>query len=115
MKSLASKPNAVELDLRPDEIERVRRALKGRLRTAILEAPENGDAGHVAGFLADIRALDAVVGVKPPAPVEPPTDVAPHVQEQRDAAADSARMQKYNRKIALKERGEAAARSERGD
>jgi hypothetical protein len=84
----------VDIEVTADQVENLRRHLKGCLRSAILDANYNMDPGRVSNLMSDLRALRFVNPTKEdarPAPAKPMT-------EQQRAVVDDAAMQGYQAK-----------------
>lgn len=95
----------LRVDRPQSTLDTARRRLMNRVCSLLDEAGQTGEVGMLADVVADLRALDEMVSARAE-PVRPVVKADPELDERRAAAADDAKMQAYNRKVADKERGE---------
>jgi hypothetical protein len=105
----------VSIDVTQNTWDRCHRDLHKKLAHAITECPNGGEVGIISKLVADLRALELIEPARPiPAPA-PERKLSPEEarlsairKEQAEAAADPVKMQAFNRKVAEREKIEAA-------
>jgi hypothetical protein len=119
----AAAPKPLTVPVTQQDVDRAIQAQLNKLGRAIVNAPHDGEIGAISKLVADLRSLDLLNPGKVQAPRDTVTKLMPdgsvarttedkrqlaEIAERQAAAADQAKMQAFNAKVAKAESMQAA-------